>query len=100
MPSEELDRYRRQYNLVCGVCSEYEAETSNDSDEVKKKRFEKLLSLMQQVHVILKLLKMIAYSVSPLCAVVRKCFITCDEAFFLYFGETYLPGHMLRSYDA
>ena len=53
MPSEELDRYRKQYDLVCDVCSEYDAETSGDSDEVKKKRFEKLLSLMQQVHVIM-----------------------------------------------
>ena len=52
MPSEELDRYRKQYNLVCDVCSEYDAETSIDSDEVKKKRFEKLLSLMQQVQII------------------------------------------------
>ena len=51
LPSEELDRYRKQYELVCDVCSEYDAETSVDSDEVKKKRFEKLLSLMQQVHV-------------------------------------------------
>ena len=52
LPSEELDCYRKQYDLVCDVCSEYDAETSVDSDEVKKKRFEKLLSLMQQVHVI------------------------------------------------
>lgn len=49
LPSEELDRYSRQYNLVCGVCSEYESEKSDDTDEVKKKRFEKLLSLMQEV---------------------------------------------------
>lgn len=49
LPSEELDRYRKQYDLVCDVCSEYDAETSVDSDEVKKKRFEKLLSLMQQM---------------------------------------------------
>ena len=53
LPSEEHDRYRKQYDLVCDVCSEYDAETSGDSDEVKKKRFEKLLSLMQQVHVIM-----------------------------------------------
>ena len=31
------------------VCSEYEAERSSDSDEIKKKRFEKLLGLMQKV---------------------------------------------------
>ena len=31
------------------VCSEYEAERSNDSDEIKKKRFEKLVGLMQKV---------------------------------------------------
>jgi len=49
LPSDELDRCRKQYDLVCEVCSEYDAETSVDSDEVKKKRFEKLLSLMQQV---------------------------------------------------
>ena len=31
------------------VCSEYEKQSVNDSDDVKKKQFEKLLGLMQQV---------------------------------------------------
>lgn len=49
LPAEELDRYNRQFSLVSKVCSEYEAESSNDSDDIKKKRFEKLLGLMQQM---------------------------------------------------
>ena len=49
LPAEELDRYKRQFSLVSDVCSEYEKESANDSEDVKKKRFEKLLGLMQQV---------------------------------------------------
>lgn len=49
MGAEELSRYERQLSLVSEVCSEYEAEKSSDSDEIKKKRFEKLLGLMQKV---------------------------------------------------
>ena len=47
--AEELGRYERQLSLVSEVCSEYEAERSSDSDEIKKKRLEKLLGLMQKV---------------------------------------------------
>ena len=49
MGAEELSRYERQLSLVSEVCSEYEAERSSDSNEIKKKRFEKLLGLMQKV---------------------------------------------------
>lgn len=49
LSSEEFARYDRQYHLVCGICSEYEAESTSDPDDVKKKRFDKLLGLMQQM---------------------------------------------------
>ena len=49
MPEEELDRYKKQFSLVSNVCSEYENEKEDEPDDIKKKRFEKLLGLMQQV---------------------------------------------------
>lgn len=49
LTSEEFARYDNQYKVVGRICSEYEAESSSDSDDVRKKRFEKLLGLMQQM---------------------------------------------------
>lgn len=49
LSAEELNRYNRQLSLVSEVCSEYEDESSNDADDIKRKRFERLLALMQQM---------------------------------------------------
>lgn len=48
LPEEELNRYKKQFSLVSNVCSEYENEKEDEPDDIKKKRFEKLLGLMQQ----------------------------------------------------
>ena len=49
MQEEELNRYKKQFSLVTKVCSEYENEKADEADDIKKKRFEKLMELMQQV---------------------------------------------------
>ncbi|XP_015767724.1 PREDICTED: peroxisomal biogenesis factor 19-like isoform X2 [Acropora digitifera] len=49
LPEEELNRYKKQFSLVSNVCSEYENEKEDEPDDIKKKRFEKLLGLMQQM---------------------------------------------------
>lgn len=42
-------RYVKQNELMNKVCTELEAETETDSEEVKKSRFDTVLTLMQQV---------------------------------------------------
>ncbi|XP_068686143.1 peroxisomal biogenesis factor 19-like isoform X1 [Montipora foliosa] len=49
MQEEELNRYKKQFSLVTKVCSEYENEKADEADNIKKKRFEKLMELMQQL---------------------------------------------------
>ena len=49
LPSNVHENYSTQYKLVCEICSEYENENEKDTDEVKKKRFDKLMRLMQKV---------------------------------------------------
>lgn len=47
--SSDLQRFTKQLELIQQVCSELEKETDGDSEEVKKKRFETVVSLMQEV---------------------------------------------------
>ena len=45
----EYDRYNSQFEVIKQVCFEYESENPNDSEEVKKQRFDKITSLMTKV---------------------------------------------------
>lgn len=49
LPSDVHENYSKQYKLVCEICSEYDKENEKDTEEIKKKRFDKLMGLMQKV---------------------------------------------------
>lgn len=51
--SEDHARFTKQYQFVGQLCQEYESEKPDDSDEVSKKRFERIMEFMQKVVVIL-----------------------------------------------
>jgi len=46
---DQYDKYNRQYDLMKQVCQQFEAEAPGDSDDVKKKRFENILDIMQKM---------------------------------------------------
>ncbi|KAJ8687865.1 hypothetical protein QAD02_023660 [Eretmocerus hayati] len=46
---EDLSKYEKQLELMQKVCQELESEKEEDSEEVKKKRFETTLALMQEM---------------------------------------------------
>lgn len=48
---EDLDRYERQLRLMTEAVGIFESENDSDSEEVKAKRFEQLVALMQQVSI-------------------------------------------------
>ncbi|CAH0602085.1 unnamed protein product [Chrysodeixis includens] len=45
----ELDRFEKQQKLMHSVCNELEPEQESDPDDVKRKRFETVLELMQKL---------------------------------------------------
>ena len=45
----DMSNYRKQHELITVIIGEFEAEKETDTDEVKSKRFEKIMDLMQQV---------------------------------------------------
>lgn len=47
--AEELERYKKQQQLMEQVCGQLEKETESDTPEQKKEQFEKVLALMQKV---------------------------------------------------
>ncbi|XP_015792214.1 peroxisomal biogenesis factor 19 [Tetranychus urticae] len=49
LDNKDLDRYTKQLNLMKQVCIEFEAENESDSSEVKDSRFQKILSIMQEM---------------------------------------------------
>lgn len=49
LPSDVHENYSKQYKLVCEICSEYDKENEKDTEEIKKKRFDKLMGLMQKM---------------------------------------------------
>ncbi|XP_077302825.1 peroxisomal biogenesis factor 19 isoform X2 [Arctopsyche grandis] len=49
LDKKEFDRFSKQNSLMSKVCTELEKETENDSEEIKKKRFDHLLELMQKM---------------------------------------------------
>ncbi|XP_058792577.1 peroxisomal biogenesis factor 19 [Phymastichus coffea] len=49
VPPTDLANYEKQYELMSKVCLELESEKDDDSEEVKKKRFEKKLAIMQEI---------------------------------------------------
>jgi len=46
---EEYVKYNRQFDLTKKICFLYEEEKDGESNEVKKKRFEKVMELMQEM---------------------------------------------------
>ncbi|XP_011499210.1 PREDICTED: peroxisomal biogenesis factor 19 isoform X1 [Ceratosolen solmsi marchali] len=49
LPFADVVKYEKQLDLMQKVCSELEAEKPNDTEELKKKRFEKTLLLMEEM---------------------------------------------------
>ncbi|XP_068979034.1 peroxisomal biogenesis factor 19 [Bombus flavifrons] len=47
--SSDLQRFRKQLELMQQVCMELDKEKDGDTEEVKKKRFETIISFMQEV---------------------------------------------------
>ena len=45
----DMNNYRLQHKLIGDIITEFDAEKEADTDEVKSKRFEKIMDLMQQV---------------------------------------------------
>ncbi|KAK6172158.1 hypothetical protein SNE40_015884 [Patella caerulea] len=46
---EERNRFNKQHTLMVEICSHYESEQETDSDDVKRERFENLMTIMQQM---------------------------------------------------
>lgn len=46
---EEYDKYNRQFSIMQQVCTEFETEKETDDTATKNSRFEKILSMMQQM---------------------------------------------------
>ncbi|XP_063545430.1 peroxisomal biogenesis factor 19 isoform X2 [Cydia strobilella] len=49
VPQDDYDRYCRQQELMQQVCAELEPEQESDPEDVKRKRFEVVLELMQKM---------------------------------------------------
>ncbi|XP_063372388.1 peroxisomal biogenesis factor 19 [Cydia amplana] len=49
VPQDDYDRYCRQQELMQQVCAELEPEQETDPDDVKRRRFEVVLELMQKM---------------------------------------------------
>lgn len=49
LPSADLQRYTKQLELMQKICNELEKEQDTDTDEAKRRRFEVILSLMQDM---------------------------------------------------
>ncbi|XP_046852351.1 peroxisomal biogenesis factor 19-like [Xenia sp. Carnegie-2017] len=49
LSSDVHENYSKQYELVCEICMEYESEKEKDTEDVKKKRFDHLMVLMQKM---------------------------------------------------
>ncbi|CAD6230554.1 GSCOCG00006817001-RA-CDS [Cotesia congregata] len=49
LAAADFERYTRQFLLMQKVCKELETEKSDDADEVKKSRFDKVLDLMHEM---------------------------------------------------
>ncbi|CAK9815130.1 Peroxisomal biogenesis factor 19 [Anthophora quadrimaculata] len=49
IPSNDLQRFTKQFELIQKVCTEFEKETDGDTEKIRKKRFETIMSLMQEI---------------------------------------------------
>ena len=49
LSKDDLTRYSEQFQVMKGVCEEYEREKKEDSSEVQHARFEKILEMMHKV---------------------------------------------------
>lgn len=50
LPAAELENYNKQLTFIQKICDELEKEKDDDSEEVKKKRFDSIVTLMQEAH--------------------------------------------------
>ena len=46
-----MTKYQEHDRIIREICVEFEAEHTSDTEDVKKLRFERIVDLMQQVHV-------------------------------------------------
>lgn len=49
LSAEDLKRYTKQMDLMKEVCHEFDAESPDDSEAVKKERFQRILLVMQSM---------------------------------------------------
>ncbi|CAG2123418.1 unnamed protein product, partial [Medioppia subpectinata] len=49
LSAEDLKRYTKQMELMKEVCNEFDAELPEDTEAVKKERFQRILSVMQSM---------------------------------------------------
>ncbi|KAK0167599.1 hypothetical protein PV327_004974 [Microctonus hyperodae] len=47
--AEDIEKYNKQLDLMHKVCDELETEKDDDADDVKKKRFDKIMKLMHEI---------------------------------------------------
>ncbi|XP_012270920.1 peroxisomal biogenesis factor 19 [Orussus abietinus] len=50
LPPADLERYKKQLDLLLKICAELEKEKEDDSEAVKKQQFETKFTLMQEMH--------------------------------------------------
>ncbi|XP_032667563.1 peroxisomal biogenesis factor 19 [Odontomachus brunneus] len=65
LSSSDLQKYTRQFELLQKVCSELEKEKEDDSKDVKQRRFEVIMSLMQEMEKFGRLPPELASTVVP-----------------------------------
>ena len=53
--TSDMNNYRLQHKLIGEIITEFDAENESDTDEVKSKRFERIMDLMQQVCIVILL---------------------------------------------
>ena len=51
LSEKEYNNFNKQMEIMRKVCTEFEEETSSDSEETKKIRFTRILSLMEEVSI-------------------------------------------------
>ncbi len=49
LSNEDFDKYNRQYGFMKVICEEYAGETPSDTEENKRKRFDRISELMIKV---------------------------------------------------
>ncbi|XP_077989792.1 peroxisomal biogenesis factor 19-like [Glandiceps talaboti] len=47
--TEDYSRYQKQFDMMRQLCNEYESESSTDSEDVKKQRFDRIMIMVQEM---------------------------------------------------